>query len=127
MTRPTQLVPDIVWRPAGPSGVPLDARVVALLEAIRREGTLRAAVATAGISYRAAWGLLAAAAETLGAPLAILERGRGARLAPLGERLLAADAVARSALAKASTEVPLAPARARRAAASPPPARGGEP
>ncbi|HET9044313.1 MAG TPA: helix-turn-helix transcriptional regulator [Burkholderiales bacterium] len=120
MTRPTLLVPDIVWRPAGSSGVPLDARVVALLEAIRREGTLRAAVATAGFSYRAAWGLLAAAAATLGAPLAILERGRGARLAPLGERLLAADAVARSALAKASTEVPLAPARARRAAASPP-------
>jgi molybdate transport repressor ModE-like protein len=120
MARPARLVPDVVWRPAGPSGAPLDARVVALLEAIRREGTLRAAVATAGISYRAAWGLLAAAAETLGAPLAILERGRGARVAPLGERLLSADAAARAALASAGTAIPLAAARSRRAAAAAP-------
>jgi molybdate transport repressor ModE-like protein len=121
MARPAQLVPDVVWRPAGPPGAPLDARVVALLEAIRRAGTLQAAVSTVGISYRSAWGLLAATSEALGAPLAILERGRGARLAPLGERLLAADAAARAALASAGTEIELASARSRRAAAARPP------
>jgi molybdate transport repressor ModE-like protein len=121
MTRPAQLVPHVVWRTTGPAGVPLDARVVPLLDAIRRAGTLRAAVVTTGISYRAAWGLLAATGEELGAPVAILARGRGARVAPLGERLLAADATARGALADAGVDVQLAPARTRRSAGAPPP------
>lgn len=107
MTRFTQLVPDVFWRTAGARAAPLDPRVVPLLDAIRAEGTLQAAVAREGISYRAAWGLLAASGELLGAPLAILERGRGARLAPLGERLLAADAAARSALARAGAVLPV--------------------
>jgi molybdate transport repressor ModE-like protein len=86
---------------------------VPLLEAIRREGTLRAAVASTGMSYRSAWGLLAGAAESLGVPLAELERGRGAHLSPLGLRLLEGDAAARAALERAGVEVELPSSRAR--------------
>ncbi len=100
----------------GTQRIALDPRIVPLLAAIRREGTLRAAVVTTGVSYRAAWGLLAATGHALGAPLAVFERGRGARLAPLGERLLAADAAAQAALAAARAELALAPPRSRLAA-----------
>jgi molybdate transport repressor ModE-like protein len=121
MSAGRKLVAEVSWRMPGTRRAALDARVVPLLEAIRREGTLRAAVAAAGVSYRAAWGLLVDASHGLGAPLAVLERGRGARLAPLGERLLAADAAAQSALAKAGAELPLRTARARTSAAGGPP------
>jgi molybdate transport repressor ModE-like protein len=116
-----KLIAEVSWRTAGPRGAALDSRIVPLLVAIRREGTLQAAVAAAGVSYRAAWGLLAATGEALGAPLVVLERGRGARLAPLGERLLAADASARAALGNSSVDVSLGPARARLSALSPAP------
>jgi molybdate transport repressor ModE-like protein len=124
MSAGRKLVAEVSWRMPGTRCASLDLRVVPLLEAIRHEGTLRAAVATAGVSYRAAWGLLADASDALGAPLAVLERGRGARLAPLGERLLAADAAAQAALAKAGVEVVLGAARTRAASvAKPPPLR----
>ncbi len=63
-------------------------------------GSLTAAVADRGISYRAAWGLLRAYERKLGNPLVVLERGRGASLALLGKRLVAADAAARRRLAR---------------------------
>ena len=119
MSAARKLLAEVSWRIPGARGAVLDRRVVALLEAIRREGTLRAAVAVTSVSYRAAWGLLAATGETLGAPLALLERGRGAKVAPLGERLLAADAAARAALAGVAVE--LAAARGRRTGAHAPP------
>ena len=46
-----------------------------LLEAIQRQGTLRAAAAALGISYRKAWGDLRKAEESLG--VTFLERRRG--------------------------------------------------
>ena len=113
MSRVRRLVAEVFWRIPGPRHAALDTRVVPLLEAIRREGTLRAAAATAVVSYRAAWGLLADTGRALGAPLAVLERGRGARLTPLGERLLAADAAARSSLSRAGAELALVPSRGR--------------
>ena len=119
MTSARELIPDIRWRLPGNVRTALDARIVPLLEAIRREGTLRAAVAAVGVSYRAAWGLLAAASDALGAPLAVMERGRGARLAPLGEQLLEGDAAARTALERAGVKVEIR-ARSRRAAAAGP-------
>src|SRR5947199_8452965 len=67
----------------------LDARLLPLLGAIRAKGSLAAAVAELGLSYRAAWGLLRNFQRMLGAPLVELEVGRGARLAPAGEKLLA--------------------------------------
>ncbi|HSQ03959.1 MAG TPA: substrate-binding domain-containing protein, partial [Burkholderiales bacterium] len=68
-------------------GHALDARVLALLDGIARCGSLNRAIGEAGISYRHAWGLLGRLENALGQPLVVLERGRGARLTPLGEQL----------------------------------------
>jgi molybdate transport repressor ModE-like protein len=97
-----RLIPDIAWRTAEHDSRLLDARLVPLLRAIRGASTLRSAVDAAGVSYRSAWDLLGAQARALGAPLVLLQRGRGARLAPLAERLLAADDDARRMLEGAS-------------------------
>jgi molybdate transport repressor ModE-like protein len=94
----TKLVPDIAWRTAGTEPAAIDARLLPLLREIHGKGTLRASIAPLGMSYRGAWDLLAAQARLLGSPLVRMERGRGARLAPLGERLLAADEAARAVL-----------------------------
>ena len=83
-----RVVPTLSWALADPAEA-LDARLVPLLAAIRAKASLAAAVADRGLSYRAAWGLLRDYQRKLGAPLVELERGRGARLAPAGERLLA--------------------------------------
>lgn len=93
-----KIVPDIAWRTAGSDSSLIDARVLALLREIRIHATLRAAIAPLGMSYRGAWDLLVTHARLLGAPLVEMKRGRGARLAPLAERLLAADDAARLVL-----------------------------
>lgn len=93
-----KLVPDIVWRSAGPGSKTLDARLLPLLREIRVRATLRAAVGTVGLSYRSAWDLLNAQTRELGAPLVRMQRGRGATLTPLGEQLVAADDDARRRL-----------------------------
>ncbi len=69
-----------------------------LLREIARRATLRAAAAHLGIPYRTAWDLLLAQSEAAGGILVTLEQGRGARLTPLAERLVAADEAARSQL-----------------------------
>ena len=94
----TKLVPDIAWRTAGTEPALIDERVLPLLREIHSKGTLRASIAPLGMSYRGAWDLLGAQARLLGSPLVRMERGRGARLAPLAERLLAADEAARAVL-----------------------------
>ncbi|MDX1376405.1 MAG: substrate-binding domain-containing protein, partial [Burkholderiales bacterium] len=86
-----QLIPELAWRARDDARARIDPRMVALLREVRARGTLRAATAVRGMSYRNAWALLGEHARMLGAPLVLLERGRGARLAPLGERLLEAD------------------------------------
>jgi putative molybdopterin biosynthesis protein len=93
-----RLVPDVAWRTAEREPRALDPRLVPLLRGIRDRATLRAAVAAVGLSYRRAWDLLGNEKRALGAPLVLLERGRGARLAPLAEQLLQADDDARRAL-----------------------------
>ncbi|HEX7054863.1 MAG TPA: substrate-binding domain-containing protein [Burkholderiales bacterium] len=109
-----RLEPYIAWRGAGRM---LDPRVLPLLREIRARATLRAATAAVGLSYRAAWDLLNAQARSLGAPLVVMSRGRGARLAPLAERLLGADDAAQAELQGArerlSVQVDEAPARSR--------------
>ena len=65
--------------------------LIRLLKAVRGSGSLKQAAADTGLSYRFAWGLLGEAAGAFGAPLVRLERGRGARPTPLGEKLLWAD------------------------------------
>ncbi|HEV8258449.1 MAG TPA: helix-turn-helix transcriptional regulator [Casimicrobiaceae bacterium] len=83
-----RVVPTLSWALADPAEA-LDARLLPLLAAIRAKASLAAAVADRGMSYRAAWGLLRDYQHKLGTPLVELKRGRGARLAPAGERLLA--------------------------------------
>jgi len=73
-------------------GVDLDPRVLEVLRAIARVGSLNQAIQDVGLSYRHAWGLLGRYENLLGQPLVTLERGRGARLTGLGARL--ADATA---------------------------------
>lgn len=72
--------------------------LLALLGALERAASLAEAARAAGVSYRHAWGLLGAGARAFGAPLADLQRGRGARLTALGRRVLEADSRVRSAL-----------------------------
>lgn len=69
-----------------------------LVDAVARSGSLKRAAKSLGVSYRYAWGLLGDASEAFGAPLVELERGRGARTTSLGEKVLRADALIRSAL-----------------------------
>jgi len=69
-----------------------------LLEALSAARSLMEAARALGLSYRHAWGLLGEGARALGAPLVDMGRGRGARLTPLGRKLLEADAHVRSAL-----------------------------
>ncbi len=114
-----RLVPEIAWRVPARGHAPLDPRVPRLLAAIRTHATLRAAAAEIGLSYRAAWSLVGETGRLLGAPVAELHRGRGTRLTPAGEQLVAADARAAQRLREAGLEVDLA-ARAAGVTRSPP-------
>jgi len=71
-----------------------------LLDAVRREGSIRQATAALGRSYRKAWGDIKRAEEGLGRQLVVTSRGgagRGsARLTPFAEQLLAAWGTYRS-------------------------------
>lgn len=69
----------------------LDGPVFSILQAIRASGSLAKAAKDVGFSYRYVWGLMGKWERLLGQPLVLLERGRGARLSPLGEKLLWAE------------------------------------
>jgi len=84
----------IGWRLQGRAADELDARVVELVALAARHGSLAAAARAAGLPYRTAWALVAAAERALGRRLLLLERGVGARPAALGERILRAKAEA---------------------------------
>jgi len=86
----------IVWQDG--QGEQVDARVLALLAALQRHATLKAAADELRLSYRAAWGLLGDAGERAGAPLVEMQRGRGARLTRLGAELLRNDEALKRAL-----------------------------
>lgn len=81
-----------VWRLRTPGGGERDFDLVllALLEAIERDGKLSCAAPSARISYRHAWNLIDRWSAFFGAPLVEMTRGRGTRLAPLGAKLLRA-------------------------------------
>lgn len=85
------LEPELAWSLQGDEKLLLDGGFLALLRAVGATGSLARAARATGVSYRHAWGQIVRAAEGLGAPLVQLEQGRGARLTPVGERLLAMD------------------------------------
>jgi molybdate transport repressor ModE-like protein len=87
------------WKLTGHPVPGPEPALFALLEAVAATGSLRQAAQTAGLSYRHAWGLVGRWSEALGQPLLNLERGRGASLAPLAEKLLEIDQRARTRLA----------------------------
>jgi putative molybdopterin biosynthesis protein len=95
---PFDVSPSARWL----AGEGLSARhgeeLLRLLSVLSRAASLREAAGAAGVSYRHAWGLLAAGARALGGPLAEMQRGRGARLTPFGRRVLDADAHVRASL-----------------------------
>ena len=66
----------------------LEHELFALLTTIKERGSLQVAARENGVSYRHAWGLMQKWKALLGQPLAYLERGRGATLTPVGEKLL---------------------------------------
>ncbi|MDP1734917.1 MAG: substrate-binding domain-containing protein [Sulfuritalea sp.] len=74
------------------------SRLLGLLTALAAEGALGNAAKQAGMSYRSAWGLLRDCEQALGAPLVVMERGRGTRLTEFGASLVQLDASARVAL-----------------------------
>lgn len=85
-------------------GLNMEPRLVMLLESVARTGNLQAAAKTTGLSYRHAWGLLEAAGNELGEPLVVPQQGKGTRLSPLAERLLAGLVDASGPLAAAIRE-----------------------
>jgi molybdate transport repressor ModE-like protein len=95
-----KIVPVIGWRLDEEPGETLDPRLLALLAGIENNGSLTGAVAAGELSYRGAWGLVRRWELRLDAPLVVFERGRGAHLAPAGQRLLDAQRRADSRLAR---------------------------
>ena len=82
---------DAHWQLRKQDGAPLVPRLTALLVGIQQTGTLAAACRSAGLTYRYAWGLLRDGERAFGHPLVASQRGRGAKLTALGERLAWAD------------------------------------
>src|SRR5690349_3917785 len=82
---------DAHWQLRRQDGTPLVPRLTALLVGIQQTGTLAAACRIAGLTYRYAWGLLRDGERAFGHPLVASQRGRGAKLTALGERLAWAD------------------------------------
>jgi len=95
-----RVVPSLSWSLATNPAAAVDERLLPLLDAIAHRRSLSGAVVDCGISYRAAWGLLRDYQHRLGTVLVDLERGRGARLAPAGERLVEAHRTAERRLGR---------------------------
>ncbi|MGR9108034.1 MAG: substrate-binding domain-containing protein [Gammaproteobacteria bacterium] len=79
---------DLRWYFGNESPEEITVELFRLLNAIQVGGSLRAAARECGLSYRHAWGLLQKWERLSGHPFAILERGKGAVLTPLGEKLI---------------------------------------
>ncbi len=94
---PIEIRPAWIFRDTA-TGRHLDPQLFALLEAIHETGKLTLAARRAEVSYRHAWNSIGKWSDFFGAPLVLLEKGRGARLSPLGEKLLWVQARARARL-----------------------------
>src|SRR5690349_12008082 len=73
--------------------------LIALLEAIQREGSISAAARHVRLSYRHVWGELKRWERELGHPLVVWTKGQRATLAPFGTKLLFAERQAQARLA----------------------------
>ena len=84
-----QVVPT--WSFLDSDGKQLNPQLFSLLQAIHETGKLTAATEQIGISYRHGWNLLNTWAAFFGLPLVEMQKGRGANLSTLGEKLLWAE------------------------------------
>jgi len=85
------IVPTVRWLAEEQA---IDPRLLPLLRAVAKSGSLNKAVASLGLSYRHAWGMVGKMERTMGRSLVVMDRGRGARLSRFSEKLLAADEAA---------------------------------
>jgi molybdate transport repressor ModE-like protein len=69
----------------------LGPRLITLLVHVAETGSIAAACQLSGLSYRHAWDTIRQGETWFGAPLLAMERGRGSRLTPLGDKLVWAD------------------------------------
>jgi len=81
------------WETPGAGQREVDPLLLRLLGGVLAKGSLQHASRESGVSYRHAWGLIGDWSRVLGGPLLTTRRGQGARVAPLGERLLRAQAL----------------------------------
>ena len=79
------------WVVENEEGAQLGPELFTMLDALHQSGKLTEAAAMVGLSYRHSWNLLETWNAFFGLPLARLERGKGATLTPLGEKLLHAE------------------------------------
>src|SRR5690554_3508408 len=80
------------WSFSDEAGNRLDPQLFELLQAVDQHGKLTKAAADLGISYRHAWNLLGKWNDFFfGLEIVEMRRGKGARLTPLGEKLLWAE------------------------------------
>lgn len=95
-------MPQIIVRPQwiieSEDGTRLPPILFPLLEAIQSSGKLTTASRQMGISYRHAWNLIEYCHRFFGTPLVTLQRGQGARLTALGEKLVWAERRTRARL-----------------------------
>jgi molybdate transport repressor ModE-like protein len=86
------------WIVSSEAGDHFEPQLFRLLRAIHDTGKLTQAVEVVQISYRHGWDLLAKWSGIFGSELVAMERGRGARLTTLGEKLLWAERRAEASL-----------------------------
>jgi len=79
------------WTFTSDSGEQVDPQLFRLLAAIHDTSKLTLAAAQVKLSYRYSWDLLERWSQFFGGPLVSKERGKGAKLTPLGEKLLWAE------------------------------------
>jgi molybdate transport repressor ModE-like protein len=87
-----------VWRFRSETEKDFDFQLIGLLEALDDSGKLTQAARKAGISYRHAWNLIEQWQKFFGAPLVVMQRGRGTQVTALGSQLLWAGQRARARL-----------------------------
>lgn len=99
-TKPSVTPPNLRWNwDLGIGLADVDTRrLLHLLTALLDTSALGKAAGAAGMSYRAAWGLLRDCQKRFGHELVVMERGRGTRLTAFGESLVEMDGAARAAL-----------------------------
>lgn len=79
------------WIVSSEAGDHFEPQLFPLLRAIHETGKLTQAIKLVGISYRHGWDLLAKWSSIFGSELVAMQRGRGASLTALGEKLLWAE------------------------------------